>query len=154
MFLFLFRWCLKLYCLVFGGLGSILSFLWVIFHFYVLGETDSIDLQLQRQKIDSIDLQLQRQKIDSIDLQLQRQKIDSNDHQLQRQKIDSIDLQLQRQRIDSIELQLQRLKIFVDLQKQKIKKTLHYSLRVEKLSLLTSNFRSTKVTVLSAPPPV
>ena len=129
MFLFLFRWCLKLYCLVFGGLGSILSFLWVIFHFYVLGETDSIDLQLQRQKIDSIDLQLQRQKIDS------------NDHQLQRQKI------------DSIELQLQRLKIFVDLQKQKIKKTLHYNLRVEKLSLLTSNFRSTKVTVMSAPPP-
>lgn len=42
------RWCLKLYCLVFGGLGTILSFLWVVFHFYVLGETDSVDLRIQR----------------------------------------------------------------------------------------------------------
>ena len=45
---FIFRWCLKLYCLVFGGLGTILSFLWVVFHFYVLGETDSVDLRIQR----------------------------------------------------------------------------------------------------------
>jgi len=42
------RWCLKLYCLVFGGLGTILSSLWVVFHLYVLGETDSTDLRLQR----------------------------------------------------------------------------------------------------------
>ena len=33
------KWCLKLYSLVLGGLGLLLSFVWVCFHLYVLSQT-------------------------------------------------------------------------------------------------------------------
>jgi len=43
-----FRWCLKLYSLVLGGLGLILSFIWVCFQLYVLSQTTNYELRLQR----------------------------------------------------------------------------------------------------------
>ena len=44
-----FHWCLKLYSLVLGGLGLILSFIWVCFQLYVLSQTTNYELRLQRQ---------------------------------------------------------------------------------------------------------
>ena len=43
-----FRWCLKLYSLVLGGLGLILAFTWVCFQLYVLSHTTNYELRLQR----------------------------------------------------------------------------------------------------------
>ncbi|XP_023334546.1 uncharacterized protein LOC111706027 [Eurytemora carolleeae] len=43
-----FRWCLKLYSLVLGGLGTFLSFIWVCFHLYVLSQTEIHDLRMMR----------------------------------------------------------------------------------------------------------
>ena len=42
------RWCLKLYSLVLGGLGLLLSFVWVCFHLYVLSQTTTQELRLLR----------------------------------------------------------------------------------------------------------
>jgi len=43
-----FKWCLKLYSLVLGGLGLLLSFIWVCFHLYVLSQTSLQELRQQR----------------------------------------------------------------------------------------------------------
>jgi len=43
-----FKWCLKLYCLVLGCLGLLLSFIWVCFHLYVLSQTSLQELRQQR----------------------------------------------------------------------------------------------------------
>ena len=43
-----FGWCLKLYSLVLGGLGLLLSFVWVCFQLYVLSQTTNTELRLQR----------------------------------------------------------------------------------------------------------
>ena len=42
------KWCLKLYSLVLGGLGLLLSFIWVCFHVYVLGQTSLQELRQLR----------------------------------------------------------------------------------------------------------
>lgn len=42
------KWCLKLYSLVLGGLGLLLSFVWVCFHLYVLSQTTTQELRLLR----------------------------------------------------------------------------------------------------------
>ena len=39
------NWCLKLYSLVLGGLGLLLSFIWVCFHLYVLSHTNLQELR-------------------------------------------------------------------------------------------------------------
>ena len=41
-------WCIKLYATVCGGCGTILSFLWLIGHFYVLSQTQDSELKTQR----------------------------------------------------------------------------------------------------------
>lgn len=41
-------WCIKLYATVCGGCGSILSFLWLIGHLYVLFQTQDSELKTQR----------------------------------------------------------------------------------------------------------
>ena len=41
-------WCLKLYATVCGGMGAILSSLWVLGHGYVLFHTESRELRIQR----------------------------------------------------------------------------------------------------------
>ena len=43
-----FSWCLKLYSLVLGGLGVLLSLVWVIFHMYVLSQTGLQELKQLR----------------------------------------------------------------------------------------------------------
>ena len=43
-----FKWCLKLYSLVLGGLGLLLSFIWVCFHLYVLSQTSLQELRQLR----------------------------------------------------------------------------------------------------------
>ena len=43
-----FSWCLRLYILVLGGLGLLLSFIWVCFQLYVLSQTTNTELRLQR----------------------------------------------------------------------------------------------------------
>ena len=43
-----FQWCLKLYSLVLGGLGLLLSFIWVFFHVYVLSQTSLQELRQLR----------------------------------------------------------------------------------------------------------
>ena len=42
------RWVVKLYSLVLGGLGVILSFTWVCFHLYVLSMTSLMELRQHR----------------------------------------------------------------------------------------------------------
>lgn len=42
------KWMVKLYSLVLGGLGVILSFTWICFHLYVLSMTVLIELRQQR----------------------------------------------------------------------------------------------------------
>ena len=42
------KWMVKLYSLVMGGLGVILSFTWICFHLYVLSMTSLIELRQQR----------------------------------------------------------------------------------------------------------
>ena len=42
------RWMVKLYSLVLGGLGVILSFTWICFHLYVLSVTSLPELRQQR----------------------------------------------------------------------------------------------------------
>ena len=46
-----FKWCLKLYSLVLGGLGLLLSFIWVFFHVYVLSQTSLQELRQLRSVI-------------------------------------------------------------------------------------------------------
>ena len=41
----LFKWCLKLYSLDLGGLGLLISFIWVCFHLYVLSQTSLQETQ-------------------------------------------------------------------------------------------------------------
>ena len=41
-------WCVKLYSLVLSSLGLFISFLWVCFQLYVLGQTTSQELRLLR----------------------------------------------------------------------------------------------------------
>ena len=43
-----FGWCLRLYSLVLGGLGLLLSSIWVCFQLYVLSQTTNTELRLQR----------------------------------------------------------------------------------------------------------
>jgi len=43
-----FRWCLKLYSLVLAGVGLLLSFIWICFQLYVLSQTTTHELRLQR----------------------------------------------------------------------------------------------------------
>ena len=43
-----FGWCLRLYSLVLGGLGLLLSFIWVCFQLYVLSQTTNPELRMQR----------------------------------------------------------------------------------------------------------
>jgi len=43
-----FRWLLKLYCLVLGGLGVLLCLVWEIFQLYVLAHTTNAELRQQR----------------------------------------------------------------------------------------------------------
>jgi len=43
-----FRWLLKLYCLVLGGLGLLLCLVWEIFQLYVLAHTTNAELRQQR----------------------------------------------------------------------------------------------------------
>ena len=43
-----FSWCLRLYAMVFGGMGVIFSILWVMGQVYVLAQTDDTDLRAQR----------------------------------------------------------------------------------------------------------
>ena len=43
-----FGWCLRLYILVLGGLGLLLSSIWVCFQLYVLSQTTNTELRLQR----------------------------------------------------------------------------------------------------------
>ena len=43
-----FGWCLRLYSLVLGGLGLLLSFIWICFQLYVLSQTTNTELRLQR----------------------------------------------------------------------------------------------------------
>ena len=43
-----FKWCLKLYSMVMGGLGILLSFIWGCFHLYVLSQTSLDELRQQR----------------------------------------------------------------------------------------------------------
>ena len=43
-----FDWCIKLYSLVLGGLGVLLSFIWVCFHLYVLSQTSLQELRQHR----------------------------------------------------------------------------------------------------------
>ena len=42
------RWVVKLYSLVLGGLGLVLSFAWVCFHLYVLSMTSLVELRQHR----------------------------------------------------------------------------------------------------------
>ena len=42
------KWIVKLYSLVLGGLGVILSFTWICFHLYVLGVTSLAELRQHR----------------------------------------------------------------------------------------------------------
>ena len=42
------RWVVRLYSLVLGGLGVILSFAWVSFHLYVLSMTSLVELRQHR----------------------------------------------------------------------------------------------------------
>ena len=44
----MYRWCLKLYTLVLGSLGCVLSLVWVSFHLFVLSQTEVYDLRLLR----------------------------------------------------------------------------------------------------------
>ena len=46
-----FKWCLKLYSMVMGGLGLLLSFIWVCFHLYVLSKTSLQELRQLRWEI-------------------------------------------------------------------------------------------------------
>ena len=41
-------WCLKLYAMVVGGVGAILSILWVVGHGYVPAQTGESSLRMQR----------------------------------------------------------------------------------------------------------
>ena len=43
-----FGWCLRLYSLVLGGLGLLLSSIWICFQLYVLSQTTNTELRLQR----------------------------------------------------------------------------------------------------------
>ena len=43
-----FSWCLRLYSLVLGGLGLLLSSIWICFQLYVLSQTTNTELRLQR----------------------------------------------------------------------------------------------------------
>ena len=43
-----YRWVLKLYCLVLGSIGIILSSSWVFFHLYVLNQTTLDQLKEHR----------------------------------------------------------------------------------------------------------
>ena len=43
-----FGWCLRLYSLVLGGRGLLLSSIWVCFQLYVLSQTTNTELRLQR----------------------------------------------------------------------------------------------------------
>ena len=43
-----FSWCLRLYAMVFGGMGVIFSILWVVGQGYVLGQTVEAELRAQR----------------------------------------------------------------------------------------------------------
>ena len=42
------KWIVKLYSLVLGGLGVILSFTWICFHLYVLSVTSLAELRQHR----------------------------------------------------------------------------------------------------------
>ena len=41
-------WCLKLYTMVMGGMGVVLTSLWVVGHTYVLTQTEDKDLRIHR----------------------------------------------------------------------------------------------------------